>query len=365
MPDFAPRLERTRELARKAGLAGAYVAAGPNFRWLTGEVAHPGGWPLWLSGVLVPVEGVPAMVISRMHADIFDVEALPVGEVFTYVDGEDPRDVLRSAFAATGLAREQVAAEDTLWFGDLDLLTSTLPDLRLRRAPALFDSLRAVKDADEIEHLRLAAETHDVGYRTALEILRPGKTVARAGAEIVSAMIEAGSGELAIVGTFRDLSDRRFATGDIVDVDLWPGSHGGYRADSARNVFLGEPSAEARRLYEATAAAYDAAMAAVKPGVPLESIHRACENAMSSAGYDQVWKVGHGVGLAESHEPPLLQVGNTDVCEVGMVFTIDPGAFIARDTPIHIEDTVVVTEDGPVSLNRFPREIDALIVTEG
>jgi Xaa-Pro aminopeptidase len=234
--------------------------------------------------------------------------------------------------------------------------------VRLRRAPRLFDRLRAVKDAEEIEHLRLAAHTHDVGYAKALEVVRPGTTVARAGAEIVASMVEAGSGDLAIVGTFKDLSNRRFVTGDIVDVDLFPGSHGGYRADSARNVFLGEPSAEARRLYDATLAAYDAAVAAVRPGVTAESIHRACDNAMSEAGFDQLWKVGHGVGLAEAHEPPLLQIGNTDLVEEGMVFTIDPGAFIARDTPIHIEDTVVVTADGCESLNAFPMDLESLVV---
>ena len=40
-----------------------------------------------------------------------------------------------------------------------------------------------------------------------------------------------------------------------------------------------------------------------------------------------------------------------------MVFTIDPGAFLARNTPIHIEDTVVVTETGVESLNGFSREL--------
>ncbi len=363
MAGFAARFDRARRLAREAGVSGAYVTAGPNFRWLTGEAAHAGGWPLWLSAVLVPVDGEPAMVISRMHADIFDLDSSPVSEVFTYVDGEDPRSALEAAFAATGLGAEEIAAEDTLWFGDLDLLASTIPSVRLRRAPGLFDALRAVKDAEEIEHLRLAAHTHDVGYATALEVVRPGTTVARAGSEIVASMVEAGSGELAIVGTFKDLSDRRFVTGDIVDVDLFPGSHGGYRADSARNVFLGEPSAEARRMYDATLAAYDAAIAAVRPGVTCESIHRACDNAMSEAGYDQVWKVGHGVGLAEMHEPPLLQIGNTDLVEEGMVFTIDPGAFIARDTPIHIEDTVVVTADGCESLNAFPMDLESLVVS--
>ncbi len=61
---------------------------------------------------------------------------------------------------------------------------------------------------------------------------------------------------------------------------------------------------------------------------------------MREAGFEQVWKVGHGVGLADSHEGPLLQMGNTELLEENMVFTIDPGAFLARATPIHIEDTV-------------------------
>ena len=42
----AGRFDRLRRLVREAGLAGAYVTAGANFRWLTGERAHPGGWPL-------------------------------------------------------------------------------------------------------------------------------------------------------------------------------------------------------------------------------------------------------------------------------------------------------------------------------
>ena len=103
-------------------------------------------------------------------------------------------------------------------------------------------------------------------------------------------------------------------------------------------------------------------MTVVRPGVPAEDVHRACAEVMADAGYEQVWKVGHGVGLAPIHEPPLLQVGYADPLEEGMVFTIDPGAFIARNVPIHIEDTVVVTADGVESLTRFPRELDALVV---
>ena len=40
-----------------------------------------------------------------------------------------------------------------------------------------------------------------------------------------------------------------------------------------------------------------------------------------------------------------------------MDFTIDPGAFLAQNTPIHVEDTVVVTEMGVESLTTFPRDL--------
>jgi Xaa-Pro aminopeptidase len=356
-PALEGRFERLRRLTRGQGLAGAYVTAGANFRWLTGEQAHPGGWPLWLSAVIVPVDGAPAMVISRMHAEIFDLARCPVDQVFSYVDGDDPGPVLEAAVAATGLAFERVAVEDTLWFGDVDLLATSAPGLQPTRATGVFNRLRAVKDAAEIDHLRRAATAHDAGYAAAREILRPGVTVADAGGQIVRAMLDAGSEELAIVGSFHQLSNRPFAAGEIVDVDLWPGSHGGYRADSARNVFLGDPTPEAERMYDATLRAYDAAMAAVRPGVAAESVHVACAEVMREAGYEQVWKVGHGVGLAEIHEFPLLQIGYTDPLEVGMVFTIDPGAFIAQNTPIHIEDTVIVTEHGAESLNGFTRAL--------
>jgi Xaa-Pro aminopeptidase len=360
-PDHRARLERARAHAAAAGLDGLWIGAGANFRWLTGEVAHPGGWPLWLSAVLVPTEGEPVLLVSKMHAQIFDLEQCPVASVFTYVDGEDPSGPLGRALAAAGLAGSPaVGAEDSLWFGDVELIGVAAPALRLQLATRVFDRLRSVKDGWEIEQLRRASFAHDAGYARAVEVVKPGVTVAQAGAEIVRAMVEAGSEELSISGAFHHLTDRRFEAGEIVDVDLFPGSHGGYRADTARNIFLGEPTPEARRLYEATLTAYAAAVAAVGPGVTAQSIHVACADAMREAGYEQVWKVGHGVGLADAHEPPLLQLGNTDVVEEGMVFTIDPGAFLARDTPIHIEDTVVVTATGCTALNTFTHELQVV-----
>ncbi len=331
--------------------------SGPNFRWFSGLTPHPGGWPIWSMGVLVPVEAEPATHITQMHADLLDLQSCPVKKVFVYMDGQDPVPSLRSLFQSADLAQGTVGVEDGLWFGDVDLVKAAVPNVILKRTQSVFDELRSIKGADEIELLRRAAHIHDIGYVAAQKAIREGATVGRAGLEIMSAMVDAGAESMQISGAFTTLSDRRFEAGDVVDVDLWPGSFGGYRADSARNIFVGEPSVEAVQLYELTRKAYKAAVAVVRPGALAEDVHRACQEAIEGGGRKQVWKVGHGVGLNNGHEAPLLQPGNKRRLEAGMVFTIDPGVFIRRDVPIHIEDTVVVTPTGCENLNGFTHDM--------
>jgi Xaa-Pro aminopeptidase len=357
MPDYAARWQKARRFAKEAGVDALYVMSGPNFRWFSGLVPHPGGWPLWAMGVLVPVDGEPRMIITQMHADLLDLETCPIKRTEVYMDGQNPVPFLKSLFESAGLKRGQVGVEDSLWYGDVQLIQDAVPDAKLRRTQSVFDELRSVKDSDEIDLLKRAAHIHDIGYTAAKHAIRAGATVGRAGLEIMTAMVDSGNESMQISGVFKTLSDRPFKEGDIVDVDLWPGSYGGYRADSARNVFVGEPSAEARQLYELTEKAYWAAVSVVKPGALAEDVHKACQSVIEEGGRKQVWKVGHGVGLNDGHEAPLLQPGNRRRLEEGMVFTIDPGVFIARDVPIHIEDTVVVTADGWQNLNAYTHDV--------
>jgi Xaa-Pro aminopeptidase len=357
MPDYAARWDKARRLARESGVDALHVMSGPNFRWFSGMVPHSGGWPVWATYLLVPVDGEPGMLVSEMHANLLDLGACPIKRVEVYMDGQDPIPALRRLYEGGGSARATVGVEDSLWFGDVELIRTAAPEAKLKRTQSIFDEVRSVKDADEIALITRAAHIHDVGYEAARKAIRAGTTVGRAGLEIISAMVDAGDETMEIAGAFTRLSDRKFAKGDIVDVDLWPGSYEGYRADSARNVFIGEPSDEAVKLYELTRQAYRAAVSVVRPGAHAEDVHRACQEVIEGGGRKQVWKVGHGVGLNNSHEAPLLQQGNKRLLEPGMVFTIDPGVFIERDVPIHIEDTVVVTADGYENLNAFTHEM--------
>jgi Xaa-Pro aminopeptidase len=358
-PDHPARWARARERAAAAGFEGLYLTAGPTFAWISGYAPYPGGWPDFASCLLLPLDREPVMLISAMHAEILDRESCSVEQVFTYVDGDDPTPVLQAAFAAAGLERSRLAVEDHIWLSDVELVSASAPNTRLSRSE-LFEGLRAVKDEGELALLRQSAACQDAAFGAAGDVMRAGGDLGEAEVAIRSAMLAEGCETIKLLGIFRSRRPRRFEAGELIDIDFGTAFCGGYTIDSSRNVFFGEPGAELLAQWQLVEDAYQAAVAAVRPGVTAAAVHRAGAAVIESGGQRQTWKMGHGVGLSDGHEAPWLQDGAETVLEAGMTFTIDPGFFVGRDLPLHIEDTVVVTEDGCQSLNRFPREIVAV-----
>jgi Xaa-Pro aminopeptidase len=81
---------------------------------------------------------------------------------------------------------------------------------------------------------------------------------------------------------------------------------------------------------------------------------------IADAGYADhfVHRTGHGLGL-EVHEPPSLVAGVDRLLEPGMVVTVEPGVYLPGFAGVRIEDDVVVTADGGISLTRAPRDLIA------
>lgn len=358
--DYSGRVQRARELMEANNLDGLYIVAGPEMVYFTGYTAYQGGWPVWLSAFILPADGDPVLVISDMHESIYQAKGGSwVREVRTYRDGEDPTGMLADIFRELGVTGGQIGVQDSMWFGDSDLIRAAAPGTEIRSGSRILDRLRMVKDAQEIENLRRANEYCAAGYAQARESIRAGRPEYEVALEIAGAMLAAGSRTMGVGGHFRSWSNREFQPGDPVDVDL-AGNHNGYNSDTARMVFIGQPDAEVERMYRVTLEAYAATMEVIKPGIPAEEIHRTCADYMARHGYEQVWKVGHGVGLGPVHEAPLVEAGNTTLLEPGMVFTVDPGCFIKdgfKDLPIHIEDDVLVTADGVESLTPYTLEM--------
>lgn len=167
--------------------------------------------------------------------------------------------------------------------------------------------------------------------------------------------------------------DRRIRPGQLVSIDVGA-IHEGWHADAARTFIVGDVPDEARRLVESTRRALDAGIAAARPGNRVGDIGGAVEDVAAEGGYGIVRTfVGHGIGTDMHQDPqvpnfrspargvrlqpgiclaiePMLTLGGDDVevLEDGWTVATLDGALAA-----HFEDTVAVTDDGPVVLTRL------------
>ncbi|MBI2623016.1 MAG: type I methionyl aminopeptidase [Candidatus Liptonbacteria bacterium] len=154
--------------------------------------------------------------------------------------------------------------------------------------------------------------------------------------------------------------------GDVVKLDVGL-KLGGWYADAARTVLVGNVSLEARRLSVVTEEALAAGIAAAKPRNTVGDIGAAIATRVRHAGFsiaDQL--TGHGIGRELHEAPAVLNVGapgRGQELMPGMVLAIEPmvaagsgqveeredGSFATKDGSLtaHFEHTVAIAHDGP------------------
>ena len=244
-------------------------------------------------------------------------------------------------------------------------------DITLRSTERVVEQARMVKDAAEIATLRDAAARLERVLPPVLAAVRPGVTERTVAAVIESSMREAGyervafdtivaSGPHSAMPHYR-AGTRTLAAGDLVVLDFG-GVLDGYCCDLTRTVSIGPPSREARRVYDAVRDAQAAAVAAVKPGIDASAVDAAARDVLRDRGLGDAFGhgTGHGLGL-DIHEEPRIGKPRADLPQVtlaaGMVFTIEPGAYLPGFGGVRIEDDVLVTESGCELLTSLPREL--------
>ena len=122
---------------------------------------------------------------------------------------------------------------------------------------------------------------------------------------------------------------------------------------------------DAAAVPEAFLTAYDAlfdaqakATAAATVGTPAEDVDEVARRRLADADLAQwfLHRLGHGIGV-EAHEDPYLVSGNSRPLVAGNAFSIEPGFYVAGRWGARLEDIVVATDGGPVSLNQANREL--------
>jgi Xaa-Pro aminopeptidase len=142
------------------------------------------------------------------------------------------------------------------------------------------------------------------------------------------------------------------------------GVYDSYCVDLTRTVSIGAASPRVREVYEAVRLAHDRAIQAVAPGRSRFDIDAAARQTLDERGLGEAFGhgTGHGLGI-EVHEGPRIARRRADVdtadetVQAGMVFTIEPGAYLPGWGGVRIEDDVLVTENGVDVLTTTPTDL--------
>ncbi|SEO81071.1 M24 family metallopeptidase [Amycolatopsis saalfeldensis] len=368
-PDAAAlraRLDRAAAAAAKADTDALLIAPGSDLRYLLGQA---GGSFERLTTLVVPADGVPALVVPKLEAPGYaDVPTAELGiEVLTWVDGDDAYRLVADRLGKPG----RVAVSDFTPALHVLALRAALGDAEQTLAGPVVRELRMRKDAAEIAALRAAGAAIDRVHARVGEWLRAGRTEAEVGGDITAAIVEEGHSraDFVIVGSgpngaspHHDVSDRVIQRGDVVVVDIGGPLPDGYNSDSTRTYSVGEPrDADVAETYAVLQRAQQAAVDAVRPGVIAERIDAAAREVIEAAGFGEffIHRTGHGIGL-DVHEEPYIIAGNQLPLEPGMAFSVEPGIYQAGRWGARIEDIVVVTESGVEAFNTRPHELTVL-----
>jgi Xaa-Pro aminopeptidase len=248
-----------------------------------------------------------------------------------------------------------------------DFLTLEEGGLELVPRTGLVESLRAVKEASELDIIRHACAITDRVYERLTEVKFVGRTEREVSWDLTRLFHEEGGDGLAfesIVGAgptgarpHARASDRTIEAGQLVVIDAGC-TVNGYASDYTRTFATGPLDDEAKEAYEVVLSAQLAALEAIRADLPAIEADQAARQVVEDSPFAGTFGhgLGHGLGL-DVHEMPTMSTETNDVLVPNNVVTVEPGVYLPGKFGIRIEDDVVVTQDGIENLTGFRKDL--------
>jgi Xaa-Pro aminopeptidase len=222
-----------------------------------------------------------------------------------------------------------------------------------------------VKSPEEVARLERAALIAEDGIAAVLGMLKPGTTEREAAHVFEQEVLHRGALPFFTVITMGEraaladvyASERALRPGDMIRFDLGC-VYQNYRSDISRTAALGQPSEKLARYYAGALAGEKAAIAAMKPGVPVNQIFETAMRVTRERGipHYQRFHVGHGIGL-EPYDPPTINASTATPLEPGMVFCVETPYYEHGWGGVQVEDAVEIIPSGVRRLTRSSQEL--------
>lgn len=356
MPIDEGRLARVMANMDELGLPQLLVTDAVSIAWLTGFSVDPGER---FYGMLLRRGHEPVMVVNDLFPTPDDLGV----EVVGWRDTDDPVAVVQGLI------------DPDLPLGcDKCMAARFLVPLQERGAASAFvlgskalDDARSIKDASEIELMRRASAVNDRAMAWLVGQIREGVTEAEIARDLLDEYKRLGAQGFSFppivsfgahaADPHHEPDDTALVPGDVVLFDVGC-SVDGYCSDMTRTFFFKSVSDEQRLVYETVRAANAAAAALVAPGVLFSQIDAAGRSIIEDAGYGREFthRLGHQIGT-NVHEPGDVSATHREPVRPGMIFSDEPGIYLAGRFGVRIEDLILVTADGHEVLNGFPRDL--------
>ncbi|MCX7561461.1 Xaa-Pro peptidase family protein [Sulfitobacter sp. F26204] len=372
--EFLRRRFAVQDAISAAGLDWIVLFHPVSIHWLTG---WEGKSYQAFQCLLVPKDGQPMVLIMRQSEEaeakaeaIFD-ELEPWGGC----EPQDPLEVFARVVRRFGLDRTKVGIEVPAYYlhpHHYVKVQNILGDALAGEFTNLVPDLKLVKSDREISYIREAAKMADDAMYNFQSELAIGRTELELAGGIQHCLMRNGSGQAAstlnLVSGERTAfshgapTERRMMAGDFGNVE-YGATYKRYTSTIGRQFSLGAPSARDAEIFAVVKAACEAAIAEMLPDTPAVRPHEKAKAIIADAGLDKYRVHTSGYGLAPGFAPswgePLSMFGGcTYTLQAGMVITVEPPVFIGEEkTGARIIENVLITNDGPEVLSKFPRDL--------
>jgi Xaa-Pro aminopeptidase len=252
-----------------------------------------------------------------------------------------------------------------------EILRSLLPKCELVGCTGEVESLREVKDREEISRIERAIRMAE----RAFQVMRPGlradlteRQVAHQLENEIRALGGIGCSFPPIVGVgpraalpHGTPTDVKIGSGPFVLID-WGAREGLYISDLTRVLVTSKIPPKFEKVYRLVLEANEAAIRTIRPGIAACEVDRAAREVIEKGGFGKQFghALGHGIGL-QVHESPRMGLEQKRPLVAGMVVTVEPGIYIPGWGGIRIEDDVLVTKEGCQVLSSLPKDLDSTI----